>query len=466
VGVATAVTLTTAGLIAAPLFAYLARHPGIEARVTELSSPLRAALAGDWRPLWGNVLGSLRLFFVEGDSAWRYNIPGRPWLPPVWAVLFVVGLGTAVWWVVSQRERGGLETGDWRLETPNLQSLVPSLPKIPRMAAALTALAWLGLGLSPVLVTGSELATTQAIGMQPVLYLFPALALAEIWRRVQGRWLVGLLALFLVGTAVFTYRDYFGRWTNAPEVRVQYEAAMVAAMAYLNENGTGAAAVSTITPAPEHTPALALLALQNAAVTPRFFDGRGSLLLPDTAESLVVVPGFTPLALESFWDTAVLADTLPMRQTDLDKPVQIYRVNKAMIEQDWQSKLTVVEPTTLGSAATLLGYSQSSGPNGAISVVTWWRGERPLPDAQLFTHLQGADGAPVAQADRLDVPGAGWLAGDQFLQLHTLTLPPDLPDGRYPLVVGLCQQTEAGCVRLTAADGRDLILLTTVAITP
>jgi len=446
VGSATAVTLSTAALIAAPLFRYLARNPGVEARVTELSSPLRAALAGDWRPLWTNVVGSLRLFFIEGDTAWRYNIPGRPWLPPLWALLFVAGLGAAVWLILRARKSPG------------------------QSAAALTALVWLGLGLSPALVTGPELATTQAIGMQPVLYLFPALALAGMWQWKGGqtrRWAVGLLAIFLAGTAVFTSLSYFLLWAEAPEVRVQYETAMMTAMAYLNEQGTGAAAISTITPLPEHTPALALLTLRNEAVTGlRYFDGRGSLLLPDAAESVVIVPGFTPLALSYFWETAVLADTLPMRPTDVDRPLRVFQVNKAAMVDEWRTKLFAVEPTTLGGAATLLGFSLSSGAGKPIVVVTWWQVERPLPDAQLFTHLLAEDGTPIAQDDRLDVPGAGWLAGDQFLQMHTITLPPDAPMGFYPLAVGLCQQTPAGCARLIAADGRDLIPLTTVATSP
>ncbi len=444
VGWITAVTLATAGLTAWPLFRYLARNPGVEARVTELSSPLRTAMAGDWRPLWTNVAGSLRLFFIEGDSAWRYNIPGRPWLPPLWALLFVAGLGAAVWLICRARQSPG------------------------QSAAALTALAWLGLGLSPALVTGPELATTQAIGMQPVLYLFPALALAGLGKLAIGDWRLGrfsiIVALFLFGgTAVFAFRDYFVTWANAPEVRVQYETAMMTAMAYLNEQGTGAAAISTITPAPEHTPALALLTLRNEAVTPRYFDGRGSLLLPDAPESVVIVPRFTPLALAYFWETAVLFDVLPMRPTDADRPLQVFQVNQAAMIDDWRTKLIAVEPATLGGAATLLGFSLSSGAGKPILVVTWWRIERPLPNAQLFIHLQGAGGPPIAQDDRLDVPGAGWLPGDQFLQLHTITLPPDTPMGLYPLAVGLCQQTAAGCVRLAAADGREFLTLTIVS---
>jgi len=59
---------------------------------------------------------------------------------------------------------------------------------IPGVSATLVmALVWLALGFAPVLVTGPGLATTQAIGVLPVLYLFPALALREGYRLLARR---------------------------------------------------------------------------------------------------------------------------------------------------------------------------------------------------------------------------------------------------------------------------------------
>ncbi len=155
----TGLMLIIALLVAAPLLLHLNANPGLEVRVAELSAPLSAAASGDFGPLWGNVLGSLKLFTLEGDPTWRYNIAGRPLLGPVVGLLFVVGLVWAGW--LAGR-------GLWQGETG-----------IGRGMAAWMALVWLVGGLSPVLVTGPALSMTQAIGLLPVLYVFPALVLVD-----------------------------------------------------------------------------------------------------------------------------------------------------------------------------------------------------------------------------------------------------------------------------------------------
>ena len=74
-----------------------------------------------------------------------------------------------------------------------------------------------------------------------------------------------LVVLLYVAVATGAGRAYFGRWANSPEVRVQYETTMVTALRYLNAGDGGAAVVSTITPGPFHTPAVAALTLPDGA---------------------------------------------------------------------------------------------------------------------------------------------------------------------------------------------------------
>jgi hypothetical protein len=90
----------------------------------------------------------------------------------------------------------------------------------------------------------------------------------------------------------------------------------------------------------------------------------------------------------------------------------------------------------------------SLAPGGQVQLVTLWRVKKPMVDALLFTHVQDADGVPLAQADQLSVPGHAWYPGDLFIQLHQIKLPQDLSAGFYPVVVGLCQQSSIGCTRL------------------
>jgi hypothetical protein len=431
-----ALTLLVAAVLALPLFYYLYTNPTAELRLKELSGPLTAVAAGNLEPLWQNTRASLRLFTVEGDSAWRYNVPGRPFLLPVMGVLFYAGVGVALWQVLRP------------LVTPNRVAS-------RRALASFLALAWLVAGMTPVFVTGPELSITRAIGMQPVLYLFPALALVALsdLKLGQGRLYQNRLALWLplllfAATAVVTVRDYFVTWANAPPVRVQYETTMVTAIRHLNENGAGAVAVSTNTPARYHSPAVAQMTLHNEAVHLRWFDAQHSLLLPQGELSTVIIPGFTPLspALAGYFESAVLAESLKLRQTDLDRPLDIYRVDSPALSAEWQSQFeedvgdAIALPVNFGNAAEFLGYdlqTPSVTPGAQVTVATLWRVRRPVSDVRLFTHLLGSDGKPIAQADRLDVPGHAWQAGDLFIQLHQFRLPQNTAVGQYPLAVGL-----------------------------
>lgn len=449
-------------VVAAPLLLHLNANPGLEVRVAELSAPLAAAADGDFGPLWANTLGSLRLFALEGDPTWRYNIAGRPWLGPLMVVLFAGGLlwaATHAWCGLRRGEAG-----------------------IGRGTASFFALVWLLGGLSPALVTGPTLATTQAIGLLPVLYLFPALAALGLYRLVAGglpseQWatartagVVVAIGLVAIG-GVRTARDYFGRWANEPEVRVQYESAMVEALAYVNENIRGDVAVSTITPGPFHSPAVAALMIENPDIRLRWFDGRESLLVPPS-DGTLVLPGFTPLdpQLPSPASDHNLITTLPYRPDDLDRPVRLYR-------QSNRERLTstAVDPAAqFGQAIALQGYDlpnergrpdrdvpyRRTEPGELVLLITEWRLLQPLPGAMLFAQMIGPDGV-VAQADRLGAPGELWVPGDRLLQNLSFTVPAGTPPGTYPLIVGV--YTPTGRLPVNGADHLHLADIEVVA---
>ena len=488
------IVLLVAAAVAAPLLLYLAARPALEVRVGELSAPLRAAAGGDFAPLWANATAALRLFTIEGDQTWRYNVPGRPLLPGVLGWLFYAGLLVAGWQVIQGFRKK--ETTD--LNAPKaVESVVPS-----SSAGGFLALVWLALGFAPVLVTGPGLSTTQAIGLLPVLYVFPALALVAGWRAITNEeaephakiakdakknpwrsWrevfsspatrhppLATLLAILLyTALAAGTARAYFGLWANNPAVRVQYETTMVTALRYLDTHGRGAAAVSTITPGPFHTPAVAALTLHNPAVRPRWFDGRESLLLPDAPDATLVIPGFTPIppALQPYLAAATLADELPMRPDDLDRPIRLYAVDGPAAIAAALARMTPAagqSPAAFGENIELLGYELSTTtaqPGETVTLVTAWRLRHMLPGAALFAHVIGPD-AIIAQADSLGAPGESWTAGDVLLQLHTLTLPADAAPGDYPLAVGVYTRPDGARLRLPG--GGDRLTLTTLTL--
>jgi hypothetical protein len=441
-------------LTALPLLLFLERNATVEVRLQQLATPFTAATGGDFGFLIQNIHGSIRLFISEGDMAWRYNIAGRPLLGPLMGFLFLAGVMLAVWYAFKRRD--DLHYG----------------------AASFLALSWLFAGFLPVLVTGPELSMTQAIGMQPVLYLFPALTLLAFGqvtvsgKRVSAsRWAsVGLLLLFMT-TAVITYRDYFIAWANSPEVRVQYETTMATAMDYLNSHGDGVVAVSSITPARYHSPALGRMLLRNDAVELRWFDARTSVLLPQMDMGRILVSGFTPLPvmLADYFSTAVLEETLPMRETDLDRPLNIYAVNQSEMSKEWQKRLVAVD-AGFADAVELLGFDLQTSkvtPGAEIEIVTLWKVKQPLEDAVIFAHVVAPEGAPIAQADQIGVPSYAWQPGDQFLQLHQFTIPADTLAGSYPLAFGIYTQTDGQRIPLTGgSQSGDLFVVTDLVVTP
>lgn len=100
-----------------------------------------------------------------------------------------------------------------------------------------------------------------------------------------------------------------------------------------------------------------------------------------------------------------------------------------------------------------------------------WRVAQAANDAVLFTHVQGDDGAPLAQQDALDAPSYFWQAGDVFVQRHVIALPADLPPGRYPLAIGFYTRltpdtTARWPVQQNGRVAGDILPLTSLIVTP
>lgn len=457
----TAMMLLIGFIVASPLFYYLYEHPEAELRIRQLNAPLNAAFEGEFEPLIKNAVSSLGVISFSGDNQWRYNISGRPFFQPVMGALFYLGLATSV----------------WRLFRPS--------DKLGDRLAHVGIVSWLVAGLAPALITGPQLSTTQAIGMQPVLYLFPALGLVTLYQLRLGnvrsstrrRAALSASIVLFASTALLTARDYFVTWANAPEVRVQYETTMVAALEYIGQSAVSSAAISTISPGRFHSPAVAQMVLPEKAESVRWFDGRHSLVLPAENESLLLLPGFTslPIELVPYWESATLIETLSLRPSDLDRPIDVYDVDGPRMRAAWQEQINseldeLAVPVNFDQVVDFLGYDLMTPlvkPGEVIKFATMWRAKQQVDDAIMFTHLQAADGRPIAQADRLDAPSHAWQAGDTLIQLHELKLPLDAPIGVFPLVVGLCQQLSDDCIRLPiAATGfsRGLLQATSVTV--
>jgi hypothetical protein len=186
----------------------------------------------------------------------------------------------------------------------------------------------------------------------------------------------------------------------------------------------------------------------------------------------MTIPGFAPVApeLTAYLENVEPVATLPMRPTDLDRPVQVYRLDNSDLANVLLSNFTPLENASLifDHTVELLGYDLQTptvAPGETATLVTWWRLQRPLPDAAFFTHMQDAGGKIVAQADLLGAPGESWHSGDLLLQLHRFTVPPDTPAGVYHLASGVYTQPDDQRLPIVGrAAGDNTAFLTTLNV--
>lgn len=461
--------LVLAAVVAAPLYLYLHFHPGLDVRVGMLDQPLRALAAGDLRPLWDRVRPALGMFFLAGDTFIPYNLPGRPLFDPLTGALFVAGLLLALW--------------HWREPAYGL------------------ILIWLIVGVFPALATGIEAVNLRAVMAQPVIYLFPTLPIVTLARRLQShQWraaLYILVALLLAAIAIEAAHAYFVVWANDRDVRVHHHVDLVAMADYLDTHSEkGPVAISALFPGQFHDPRVVTAALSDKALSLRWFDARGGLVLPARPGRLLL-PAVTPPdpLLEPLLRTyASLLDRVALRPDDFDPAIEVYRWDGPGARADalaqtrqnpvcWspaaafppQDPLADCEPLDLplavGDHLRLLGYdlrTLQASPGGTVEVVTLWETSGPeTEEVVLFTHLLNPAGSVVAQADRLDVPSWDWCAGEAFLQVHRLPLPNDLPPGLYVLEVGGYLRRDPS-LRLPVAVGpgevHNRVLLTPVQV--
>ncbi len=87
--------------------------------------------------------------------------------------------------------------------------------------------------------------------------------------------------------------------------------------------------------------------------------------------------------------------------------------------------------------------SASAAPGETVVLDLLWQAvEETETSYRVFTHVRDAIGSVRAQSDSVPAewtrPTTGWLPGEFILDRHALSIPSDLPAGKYELFVGLC----------------------------
>jgi hypothetical protein len=344
-------------------------------------------------------------------------------------------------------------------------------------------LLWLLVGISPAFVTLPPASLSHTILAQPVVYVFPAVALVRIAdcksqianRKSQIahhaprftfyvlRFTFILALSFLLTGAVRDVRDYFVVWPERGMVRFLYRADYREAARYVNERPEiEDLAVGSMVMGPWDRLALAD-DLRRADVRVRLFNPERALLLPAGPAPLILLtdspqpdPALVGLLAEPAWETGSLA---------------WYRPTEALLPAGSGPAVVFTDGFELSSVAWPDG---PPAPGGEARVWLSWRVAAPLellptpiisfppppgvyagPRLAVFTHLFAADGAFLAGDDGLWVDPTTLRPGDRFVQLHRFSLPADAVPGPYLLEIGLYDPLSGE--RWRTVDGEDRV---------
>ncbi len=430
-----ALTLVTTAIVTAPLGWAIANTPGGETRLSIVGQPLLELLRGNPDDALRTTLETLSMFAFTGDPEFLYNIPGRPVFEWLGAILFMIGALMSLW--------------RWRQ---------------PRYTFLLI---WLLGGLAPAFLSLPSASLGHTIAAQPVVYLFPAIALEAVIRhqatkthRHKDLWVRGGLwvaGLFLILTAWRDLRDYFVVWPALPEVRDLYRADLHEAAAELraaSRPGPWALASRNL-----HQADVTALQLETGFLNaPRLFNPERAWLFPNTNA------------------IAILRESAPMGDAFEGRSFEgAYTLQSTLYSaQGYQPEVS--QSATFSNGWSCLGYTLADAPDAQHPQLTvYWRiGENFIPLAprpieilsgtpiplRIFSHILHPDGTVLAGDDRLDVDPATLRPGDEFLQAFRFTLPADLPPGEYPVEMGLYHPVSGERIPLTTGD--DHLRLTTL----
>lgn len=370
---------------------------------------------GEAVTLGESILLHLQMFFIRGDSYFRYNIPERPYLTPPEGVLMLVGLAAAL--VAMFRRRTDA------LERPAyLLALLSPLMVIP----------------SVISVGGLPPSHMRSLGMIPLLFILCGIGAAWLWERLGAsrlnlRWLMLVGAVVLLIGVPLDWALYQG-WASSAPVFYETDADLDAAGRWLIAQQQAGSLVDTevyLGARDREHPTVDVL-----PVPPLTYLGMDSLFLPPAGRSgLYMFPRSAP-PLEVFrriLEPGRIADGLPFGP-DGRTAFEAFRLPGGLALPEDFHRYTG-EPTR-NAYLTLLGFSAPTvSPGEQARIITGWRIDQPPPQSDFTPLLELVDpsGIVLARTDAYITGADRWLPGSILLQAQALEIPLLLPPGQYTL---------------------------------
>ncbi len=441
--------------ITIPLLAYLAMHPELDFRVQGLVT--RSWFEqGNFGGLIQNTLATLGMFTVHGDTNWVRNIPGRPVFvgPEGW--LFYLGVALCLW--------------RWRKPEFALQLIVVATFLIPNI------------------ITEFPPWWTRSIGILPGLLVIPALPIEQSWtwirKRISARearfqWRVqagSALLVGLLGVSIYarTATDMFQIWIDNPGVYWMTLAFYADVGKYLDTS-------------PDTTPLNYVMdyyntwrlnniqrPIQRKDIAMRYSVSTAFVFPNDPRGDRIAfqIFGAPPGALlEAFLDLAKPIAVDSRVDPQGQRPLHVYFVSRAQLDEHLararagvvvspSTNAPITAPLQVSDVLQFEGYeilNPNALPGNELNILTYWRVLKRPPSMAVFVHLLDAQQHVVAQFDGFEVIPDFLQPGDTVVQLHSLTLPGDLPSGTYRFEMGA--YTRSDLKRLPLNTGTDHVYL-------
>jgi hypothetical protein len=407
-----------------PLAVTLQVNPSLQQRVDQLSEPLAALGRGDLRPVWETTRATLGVFSFTGDPRWTYSLPGRPLFDRLTAILFYGGLAIVFW--------------RWR-----------------RSKYALLLL-WLGLAMLPSAITPDAPSTIRLVGIIPLVYLMPGIAItflqksgqARDWRLGRNKGLKVLVPLLMILVVIAglnlwrTVQDGFMRWPQELEARVRYQAVLQDMARYWEQDPVPRLVIAEAFFEPIDADSFRRNLGQDPGTrwVQSGQDVAGAVVFPaGDGEGRFYVPEFAPPPAELLEAAGISPQ--PRYRSQSTPSFAVYNLPDSVPISEHSIGITLEE------MFTLLGYTVLEKSPEQVRLVTYWLVEAPITAGlatagmAVFAHLIAADDSLLAQHDGLDVALATLQPGDLFIQYHILPLPEKLPQEPLTLQVGLYQRS-------------------------
>lgn len=384
------------------------------------------------------TLATLGMFSFEGDPSWRYNLAGRPVFD----------------WAMALAFYGGI-----------VLSLVHSVRK-PRLNPYAFILIIQAVMLVPDFITDVSPHFLRTIGAAPTTFIFPAIAVVALYRRLRGRWrwgLVAAMAAWTVFSGWSTAHGYFGTWAGNAKAREVYIASYVEIGEYLQEQPRAGSALIAST-SPDLDRVAFDQAMGDSSLPVRWFDASQALVLPmnDGYPSYYYLPATIRIG-EPLRDLISMDDVQEILTSESN-------LSFTIVPATAESKPQMPVDASFGDLVHVSGYdlltSDIQGGRALEFRLYWEVMVNPDPRRKWtwFVHVVDARGYTWANQSAQGIEVVDWRPGDRVIQHLSVYLPFDAPDITYELWVGMFDQISGE--RLRGAAGADHIVLQDIRIRP